>query len=42
MQVTIDIKKICKYLHNGYPHGYEYRYNTYIYPGIFVFLGPFD
>jgi len=31
-QVLMDIKKICGYPHNGYPHEYGYKYGTNIYP----------
>jgi len=27
----VDIKKICEYPHNGYPHRYGYEYETNIY-----------
>jgi len=30
--ISINIKKLCRYLHNGYPHGYGYGYRTNIYP----------
>ena len=29
--ISTDIKKICGYLHNGYPHGYEYGCETDIF-----------
>jgi len=31
-QIFVDIKKICEYPHNEYPHGYGYRYGADIYP----------
>jgi len=32
LRISVDIKKICRYPHNEYPHEYGDEYETNIYP----------